>query len=85
MGFQSEKGDPSTCHAYSTVSKLLATPRFKTPNLRAAHFKRMQECPSVKKPLAYKKEVNEKFAKTAQEIIKLRLHAQLSRSKDQTP
>jgi hypothetical protein len=25
----------------------------------------MQECPSVKKLLAYEKEVNEKFAKTA--------------------
>jgi hypothetical protein len=30
-----------------------------------AHFKRMQERPSVKKLLAYEKEVNEGFAKTA--------------------
>jgi glutathione S-transferase len=30
----------------------------------AAHFKRMQERPSVKKLLAYEKEVNEGFAKT---------------------
>jgi len=30
----------------------------------AAHFKRMQECPSVKK-LAYEKEVSQGFAKTA--------------------
>jgi len=30
-----------------------------------AHFKRMQERPSVKKLLAYEKEVNEVFAKTA--------------------
>ena len=29
-----------------------------------AHFKRMQERPSVKKLLAYEKEVNEGFAKT---------------------
>jgi hypothetical protein len=28
-------------------------------------FLPMQECPSVKKLLAYEKEVNEKFAKTA--------------------
>jgi len=34
------------------------------PNV-AAHFKRMQERPSVKKLLAYEKEVNERFAKTA--------------------
>ncbi len=34
------------------------------PNV-AAHFKRMQERPSVKKLLAYEKEVNEGFAKTA--------------------
>ena len=33
--------------------------------LVAAHFKRMQERPSVKKLLAYEKEVNEGFAKTA--------------------
>jgi hypothetical protein len=33
--------------------------------ITAAHFKRMQERPSVKKLLAYKKEVNEGFAKTA--------------------
>jgi hypothetical protein len=45
----------------------------------------MQERPSVKKLLGYEKEMNETFAKMAQEIIKLRLHAQLSRSKDQTP
>ncbi len=31
----------------------------------ATHFKRMQERPSVKKLLAYEKEVNEAFAKTA--------------------
>ena len=30
-----------------------------------AHFKRMQEPPSVKKLLAYEKEVNEGFANTA--------------------
>ena len=30
-----------------------------------AHFKRTQERPSVKKLLAYEKEVNEGFAKTA--------------------
>ena len=30
-----------------------------------AHFKRMQERPSVKKLLAYEKEVNEGFARTA--------------------
>ena len=30
-----------------------------------AHFKRMQERPSVKKLLAYEKEVNEGFAKSA--------------------
>ena len=34
------------------------------PNV-VAHFKRMQERPSVKKLLAYEKEVNEGFAKTA--------------------
>jgi hypothetical protein len=34
------------------------------PNV-ASHFKRMQERPSVKKLLAYEKEVNEGFAKTA--------------------
>jgi glutathione S-transferase len=34
------------------------------PNV-AAHFKRMQERPSVKKLYAYEKEVNERFAKTA--------------------
>ena len=34
------------------------------PNV-AAHFKRMQERASVKKLLAYEKEVNEEFAKTA--------------------
>ena len=34
------------------------------PNVMA-HFKRMQERPSVKKLLAYEKEVNEGFAKTA--------------------
>jgi hypothetical protein len=34
------------------------------PNV-AAHFKRMQERLSVKKLLAYEKEVNEAFAKTA--------------------
>jgi glutathione S-transferase len=34
------------------------------PNV-AAHFKHMQERPSVKKLLAYEKEVNEGFAKTA--------------------
>ena len=33
------------------------------PNV-TAHFKRMQERPSVKKALAYEKELNEKFAKT---------------------
>jgi hypothetical protein len=33
--------------------------------LSAAHFKRMQERPSVKKLLAYENEVNERFAKTA--------------------
>ncbi len=32
----------------------------------AAHFKRTQERPSVKKLLAYEKEVNEGFAETAQ-------------------
>jgi hypothetical protein len=31
----------------------------------AAHFKRMQERPSVKKLFAYEREVNEGFAKTA--------------------
>jgi hypothetical protein len=31
----------------------------------AAHFKRMLQRPSVKKVLAYEKEVNEGFAKTA--------------------
>jgi hypothetical protein len=31
----------------------------------AAHFKRMQERPSVKKLLAHEKEVNGGFAKTA--------------------
>jgi len=30
-----------------------------------AHYKRMQERPSVKKLLAYEKEVNEEFAKSA--------------------
>jgi hypothetical protein len=45
----------------------------------------MQERPSVSKLLGYEKKMNESFAKTAQEIIKLHLHAQLSRSKDQTP
>jgi hypothetical protein len=30
-----------------------------------AHFKRMQERPSVKKLLAFEKELQEKFAKTA--------------------
>jgi len=34
------------------------------PNI-VAHFKRMQERPSVKKLLAHEKEVNEGFAKTA--------------------
>jgi glutathione S-transferase len=34
------------------------------PNV-AAHFKRMQERPSVKKLLAFEKEVQEGFAKTA--------------------
>ena len=34
------------------------------PNV-AVHFKRMQERPSVKNLLAYEKEVNEGFAKTA--------------------
>jgi glutathione S-transferase len=34
------------------------------PNV-TTHFKRMQERPSVKKLLAYEKEVNERFAKTA--------------------
>ena len=34
------------------------------PNV-AAHFKRMRDRPSVKKLLAYEKEVNEEFAKTA--------------------
>ena len=34
------------------------------PNV-AAHFQRMQERPSVKKLLAFEKEVNEGFAKTA--------------------
>ena len=34
------------------------------PNV-AAHFKPMQERPSVKKLLAYEKEANERFAKTA--------------------
>jgi hypothetical protein len=31
----------------------------------AAHFKRMQDCPSIKKLLAYEKKVNEGFAKKA--------------------
>ena len=35
-----------------------------SPNV-AAHFKRMQERPRVKKLLAYEKEVNEGFARTA--------------------
>jgi hypothetical protein len=30
-----------------------------------AHFKRMRERPSVKKLLAFEKEVNERFAKSA--------------------
>ncbi len=34
------------------------------PNV-AAYFKRIHECPSVKKLLVYEKEVNEGFAKTA--------------------
>jgi hypothetical protein len=34
------------------------------PNV-LAHFKRMQERPSVKKLLAYEREVNDSFAKTA--------------------
>jgi glutathione S-transferase len=34
------------------------------PNV-TAHIKRMQERPSVKKLLAYEKEVNEGFAKSA--------------------
>jgi glutathione S-transferase len=34
------------------------------PNV-AAHFKRMQARPSVKKLLTFEKEVNEGFAKTA--------------------
>jgi len=34
------------------------------PNV-AAHFKRMQERPSIKKLLAYENELNEKFAKSA--------------------
>jgi hypothetical protein len=34
-------------------------------SITAAHFKRMRERPSVKKFLAYEKEVNERFAKTA--------------------
>jgi hypothetical protein len=33
--------------------------------MTAAHCKRMQERPIVKKLLAYEKEVNERFAKTA--------------------
>jgi hypothetical protein len=37
---------------------------FRFPNV-AAHFKRMLECPSVKKLLAFAKEVNEGLAKTA--------------------
>jgi len=35
----------------------------------ALHFKRMQERPSVKKLLAYEKELNDGFAKTAQATI----------------
>ena len=31
----------------------------------AAHVKRMQYCPSIKRLLAYEKKVNEGFAKTA--------------------
>ena len=31
----------------------------------AAHFKRMQDRPSIKRRLAYEKKVNEGFAKTA--------------------
>jgi hypothetical protein len=38
------------------------------PNVMA-HFKRMLDRPSVKKVLAYEREVNEGFAKTAQRIL----------------
>ena len=54
------------------------------PNV-AAHFKRMLERPSVKKVLAYEKEVNEDFAKTAWATIELRRHAQLPRSESLRP
>ena len=30
-----------------------------------AHFKRIQDCPSIKRRLAYEKKVNEGFAQTA--------------------
>ena len=35
------------------------------PSTASAHFKRMQERASVKKLLAFKKKVNERFAKRA--------------------
>ena len=40
------------------------------PNV-AAHFKRTQERPRVKKLLVFEKEVNDGFAKTAQASIKM--------------
>jgi hypothetical protein len=41
-----------------------------------AHFKRMLERPSVKKLLAYEKELNEGFAKTAWALVEFRRHTQ---------
>jgi hypothetical protein len=49
------------------------------PNV-TAHFKRMQERPNVKRLLAYEKEVNEGFPKTAWATIEFRRHTQLPRS-----
>ena len=43
------------------------------PNV-TAHFKRMQERPNVKKLIAYEKEVNERFAKSASVTIEFCRH-----------
>jgi hypothetical protein len=47
----------------------------------AADFKRMLERPSVKKLLAFDKEVNERFAKTVYAIIEFRKHTHLQKVK----
>jgi hypothetical protein len=46
-----------------------------------APFKHMQECSGVKKLLAYEKEVNEGFAKTADATIEVRRRTELPRSR----